>query len=78
MGSRKKKSSRSGSSTPTEKPLTATIEGDFLVVRIKMQEPRKSASGKTMVVASSRGNKETEAEVDGHPLYLGVNAYFYA
>jgi hypothetical protein len=37
----------------------------------------RSATGKTMVVASSHGNKETEVQVQGQPVFVGVNAYLY-
>ena len=55
---------------------TATIEGDQLVIRLPMNPtPTPSASGKTLVVASSRGNKRTDLIVDGQPVTIGVNAY---
>jgi hypothetical protein len=37
--------------------------------------PTPSSSGKTLVVASSRGNAVTTAEVDGKPITIGLNAY---
>lgn len=37
--------------------------------------PAPSASGKTLVVASSRGNVQTSAMYDGKPITIGVNAY---
>ena len=40
--------------------------------------PTPSASGKTLVVASTRGNQKTAVQIDGKDLYLGVNAYVYA
>jgi len=46
-----------------------------LVVEIPMQIPAPSASGKTLVVASSHGNVATLAQVDGKPVIVGVNAY---
>ena len=42
------------------------------------QTPTPSQSGKTLIVASSRGNKETAVTVDGKPVYVSVNAYVYA
>lgn len=57
--------------------LTATIEDGVLVIRVPLQAPTQSASGKTLVVASSRGNKATEAVVDGQPVIIGLNAYIY-
>ena len=34
--------------------------------------------GKSLVVASSHGNKETDLEIDGKPVFVGVNAYVYS
>lgn len=62
--------------TATGKKLTAAIEGDFLVIRVPMNaKPTPSSTGKTLVVASSHGNKQTEIEVQGKPVIVGVNAY---
>ena len=61
--------------------LSATIEktdnGDILVIRAPLSEPTVSKSGKTLVVASSRGNKETDAQVNGKNIVVGLNAYIY-
>jgi hypothetical protein len=57
--------------------LKATIEKDTLVIRIPLQQPQPSRSGKTLVVASSRGNVETDAKVEGKPIIVGVNAYIH-
>lgn len=58
--------------------LTVTREGDTLVIRIPIQTPTPSASGKTLVVASTRGNQKTALQIDSKDLYLGLNAYVYA
>jgi hypothetical protein len=58
--------------------LTVTREGDMLVIRIPIAKATPSASGKTLVVASTRGNQKTGLQIDGKDLYLGVNAYVYA
>jgi hypothetical protein len=64
--------------TATPNKLTASIEDGFLVIRVPLNPtPTRSATGKTMVVASSHGNKETEVQVQGQPVYVGVNAYIY-
>jgi hypothetical protein len=55
--------------------MNATIEGADLVIRIPLHAPRPSASGKTLVVASSAGNVSTTAEVNGKRVTIGVNAY---
>ena len=51
------------------------IEGRDLVIRLPLQEPTPSASGKTLVVATTRGNVRTTLEYEGKPLTIGVNAY---
>jgi hypothetical protein len=56
--------------------IEATAEGKFLVVRLPLTEPTPSGSGKTLVVASSRGPQKTEALYNGQPIVVGVNAYF--
>ena len=60
------------------KEMTVKVEGDELVIRLPLQKPKPSATGKTLVVASSHGNKVTEAEVAdyaGKKIVVGVNAY---
>jgi hypothetical protein len=42
-----------------------------------IEKPQPSASGKTLVVASSRGNQPTAATVDGKPVVIGLNAYIH-
>lgn len=64
--------------TATPKKLTASVEGDYLVIRVPMNaKPTPSSTGKTLVVASSHGNKQTEVEVDGKAVFVGVNAYVH-
>ena len=55
--------------------MIVTIENNELVIRIPIGTPRPSASGKTLVVASSGGNKTTTAVVAGKPVIIGLNAY---
>ncbi len=55
--------------------IDVKIEGEMLVIRIPMQKPTRSGSGKTLVVASSHGNIKTDILVEGKPLTVGVNAY---
>ena len=55
--------------------ITAEIKGKTLVITLDLQTPAPSASGKTLVVASSHGNVATTAVVDGKPVTIGVNAY---
>lgn len=53
--------------------MKVTIEK--LVIRAPLQEPKPSATGKTLVVASSHGNQTTTAQLQGKPVILGFNAY---
>jgi hypothetical protein len=64
--------------TASPKKLTASIEDGFLVIKVPMNPtPVRSATGKTLVVASSHGNKETQVQVEGQSVFVGVNAYIY-
>lgn len=52
------------------------IQGNKLMIVMDFDEAgTPSASGKTMVHASTRGNMTTTAMVNGKPLTIGVNAY---
>ena len=55
--------------------MKTTIKDKVLHIEIPLHAPRPSSSGKTLTVASSNGNKETEARIDGKPVIVGVNAY---
>lgn len=55
--------------------MKAEIKNGKLIIEIDTQEPTPSASGKTLVIASSRGNTATTAQVNGKPVIVGLNAY---
>ena len=55
--------------------MKVEVQGKNLVITIPLTEPTPSASGKTLVVASSHGNKETDAKIKGKPVVIGFNAY---
>ena len=61
--------------------MTATVETKSdgtheLVLRLPLNmEGAPSKTGKTLVVASSHGNKATAAQVKGKSVTVGVNAY---
>lgn len=56
--------------------FSAQVQGDELVIRVPLSpKPERSTSGKTLVVASTHGNKETEIVVQGKKVVIGVNAY---
>ncbi len=55
--------------------MKVEIKGNELIITVELQAPTPSATGKTLVVASSRGNQVTTAMVDGKPVVVGLNAY---
>jgi len=55
--------------------MKAEIKNNQLIVTIDLQTPTVSSSGKTLVVASTKGNKVTDVMVQGKPVTIGLNAY---
>ena len=60
------------------KEMKIDEEAKTLTIVLDLQEPTPSASGKTLVVATTHGNVPTEVEVNGKPVTVGVNAYIRA
>ena len=54
--------------------MQVEIKGNDLVITIPMQKPAPSASGKTLVVATTSGFKPSEAETEGKKIAVSVNA----
>ena len=51
----------------------------YLVLTLELDQAAPlSKSGKTRVVASTRGNQVTAAQFKGQPITVGVNAYIKA
>ncbi len=55
--------------------ITAKIEGNKLIITADLETPTPSASGKNLVICSTRGNLKTNVMVEGKPLTIGLNAY---
>lgn len=56
--------------------MVVKIEGNKMIIEIDVNpNPTPSATGKTLVVASSHGNQPTGAMVKGQPVIVGLNAY---
>ena len=56
--------------------MKATIENTDLIVRIPLKDaPTPSASGKTLIVASTHGSHKTDAAVEGRPVTISLNAW---
>lgn len=59
--------------------MKAEIKGKKLLIEIDLDvQPKKSASGKSIVVASTRCNQTTDVMVNGQNLVIAVNAYVKA
>lgn len=58
------------------KNIEATVDGDFLTLKINIKDRHgPSASGKTIIVASSGGNQQIEGTGG---VIIGFNAYVKA
>lgn len=56
--------------------MNTEVKNGKLIITIPLiSPPRPSKSGKTLVVATTSGNKTTAATVDGQPITIGLNAY---
>jgi hypothetical protein len=55
--------------------MEVKIENGKLIIVIDLQEPTPSASGKNLVVASTRGNIVSDCVIDGKNVVIGLNAY---
>ena len=53
-------------------------ESKTLTLVLDLQEPTPSASGKTLVIATTHGNVPTDVQVNDKPVIVGVNAYIRA
>lgn len=50
-------------------------ESNTITLVLDLQEPTPSASGKTLVVATTHGNVPSDLQMNGKPVIVGVNAY---
>src|SRR5580692_1782242 len=48
-----------------------------LIIEIPVQEPKLSRTGKTLVVASSRGVRRSSLKIAGEPVFVVANAYIH-
>ncbi len=56
--------------------MTVKVEGKNLVITMPFSEKgTQSGSGKSMVHASTSGNKDAGIKVNGKNLIIGINAY---
>lgn len=57
--------------------MKVDVKNGKLIIEMDLQTPTPSSSGKTLVVASTRGNKATGILLDGKEIVIGVNAYIH-
>jgi hypothetical protein len=57
--------------------MKVTTRNGRLIINLPIEEPRASASGKTLVVASSRGVRTTDVKIGGNLICVNVNAFVY-
>jgi hypothetical protein len=55
--------------------MNVEIRDNKLCIEIDLETPTPSSSGKTLVVASTRGNAVTTAMINDKPVIIGLNAY---
>ena len=51
------------------------LEGNYLVIRLKMKEPRLSSTGKSYLIGGTHGPKQSKILIKGKPVYYSANVY---
>jgi len=55
--------------------MESRIEDGKLVIELPLEKPRPSSTGKTLLVATTRGVQRTTARVRGKTISIVVNAF---
>lgn len=55
--------------------MKAVIEGNELILRIQLETPRPSSSGKTLIVGGSSGTVRLPVQLEGKDVYFSGNAW---
>ncbi|HEX4542496.1 MAG TPA: hypothetical protein VH114_04960 [Candidatus Acidoferrum sp.] len=55
--------------------MNARIEDGMLVIELPLEKPRPSSSGKTLLVASTRGVQNSTARLKGRFISVVANAF---
>lgn len=58
--------------------MKVTLKDNELTIVMQCGDLEPSKSGKSLILASTRGNKTTSVQVDGKALVVSVNAYISA
>ena len=57
--------------------MKVTVESGYIIIRLKLCKPRRSKSGKSMLIASSRGTKKSGIELRGKDIRVVACAFYY-
>ena len=57
--------------------MDARIEKGNLVITIPLGKPRPSSSGKTILLATTKGPRKTSARFEGKTVAVVANAFLY-
>jgi hypothetical protein len=55
--------------------MESRIEDGKLVIELSLEKPRPSSTGKTLLVASTRGVQRTTARLSGETISIVANAF---
>jgi hypothetical protein len=55
--------------------METKIKNGVIIISIPLQEPKLSASQKSLVVATSRGKQRTAIKMDGRSVFVIANAF---
>lgn len=55
--------------------MQAKIENNELVIRIPLDQPKLSSSGKALIVAGTGRSVKTVVEIDDKPVFAGRKAH---
>jgi hypothetical protein len=55
--------------------METKIKNGVIIISMPLQKPKKSTTGKSLVVATSRGKQQTTLRVDGMPVCVVANAF---
>lgn len=56
--------------------MKVEFEKGRLVIRLRIWKPRPSASGKSMLIASTRGPKRAKVKFKGKVFHVSANVYY--
>ena len=55
--------------------MEAKIKNGVITIKMALQRPKLSASGKSMVIATSRGKRQMATKYDGQSVFAVVNVF---